>query len=309
MNGKYVPPGRRQSANRDSYKPDANKDLYSARDIKNYFHPAPSNGSETPHRASNVSGSLQDSAATPGKLAWVCLFNDSSGPANPRWDSDKIIVCKRSLRLLPGYVESKKLSDTEATETANTAKSVSTADTVQTPENTDTAETTEPAEPAPTAEIPETTETAKPVATLREAETHQFQPHHVPIAIFKQIPRTGKSDRVFSFIGYHTISHLEFLEPRSDALVRMLDQKWSYIDKFGEIQQKERTMESWNEALCKKWAVVKFQEQDEEKFPPPRIERLPDPEPQRVPKKSVNEMLAELRTSGEAKKEAEEEGT
>ncbi|PPJ50183.1 hypothetical protein CBER1_05187 [Cercospora berteroae] len=174
---------------------------------------------------SNVSGSLQDSAGTPGKLAWVCLLNDSDGPANPRWDSDKIIVCKRN---------------------------------------------------------------------------------QVPIAVFKQIPRTGKSDRVFSFIDYHTISHLEFLEPRSDALVRMLDQKWSYVDKFGEIRQKERTIESWNEALCKKWAVVKFKELDEKKFQPPRIERLPDPEPKRAPKKSVNEMSKEMRMSGEDRKEAKE---
>ncbi|CAK1354325.1 hypothetical protein CB0940_01807 [Cercospora beticola] len=299
MIGKYVPPGRRQPSHKDSRKSEENRDLYSAQEIKDHFDPAPPNGSETPHRASNVSGSLQDSAATPGKLAWVCLFNDSNGPANPRWDSDKIIFCKRSLRLLPGYVESRKASDTGANETT---------DTVQTTKNAD-SETTESAEPVPTAEIVEKTETAKPVASLPEAESHQYQPDQVPIAIFKQIPRTGKSDRVFSFIGYHTISHLEFLEPRSDALVRMLDQKWSYIDKYGQVQQKERTIESWNEALCKKWAVVKFKELDETKFPPPRIERLPDPEPKRASKKSVNEMLAELRMSGEAKKEAEEEGT
>lgn len=196
-------------------------------------------------------------------------------------------------------MESEKLSDTEATETANTAESVNTADT----------ETTGPADPAPTTKIAETTEAAKPVASLPEAENHQYQPDHVPIAIFKQIPRTGKSDRVFSFIGYHTTSHLEFLEPSSDTLVRMLGQKWSYVDKFGQIQQKERTIESWNEALCKKWAVVKFKELDETKFPPPRMERLPDPEPKRASKKSFNEMLAELGMSGEAKNEAEEEGT
>ncbi|KAM3415958.1 hypothetical protein BST61_g9448 [Cercospora zeina] len=276
MNGKYVPPGRRQSAINNSHKPEEKKGLLlSTREIKNHYHPA----GETPHYpATSVSGSLQDSAATPGKLAYVCLFDGHGGPANPRWDSDNILFCKTNLHLLSEY----------ATATKTAAEFVETARTVQRPDEPGTAETaTEPADSVP-------------------FTGSQPQPDRVPIAIFQQLPRTATTDHAFSFVGYYTISNLEFLEPRSDALIRMLEQKWSYVDKYGKRQGKARTQESWNQALCKRWAVVKFKQVVDQNLAPPQIERLPGPESkQKAPKKSVNEMLEELRMSAEDKKEAE----
>ncbi|KAK5685038.1 hypothetical protein LTS10_003113 [Elasticomyces elasticus] len=43
------------------------------------------------------SRTLHDSAATPGQLAYLLLFEG----ANPRWDSDKIVFTKSALDMLP----------------------------------------------------------------------------------------------------------------------------------------------------------------------------------------------------------------
>lgn len=148
-----------------------------------------------------------------------------------------------------------------------------------------------------------TADPATEPATSAPVTEPESQPDRVPIAIFKQHPRTGPTDHAFSFVGYYAISNVDFLDPGSDALVRMLEQKWSYIDKLGKAQETARTKESLHQALCQQWAVVKFKEVEDQSLAPPQIEKLPDPErKQKAPKKSVDEMLEELRMSGEEKR-------
>lgn len=77
----------------------------------------------------------------------------------------------------------------------------------------------------------------------------------------------------------------------------MLEQKWTKT-KGGKTIQEARSSESWQKSLSLKWAVVKFVKDEvaEAERGVPKIERKPDEEPQQ-PRKSVNEMLAELRVN------------
>ena len=80
----------------------------------------------------------------------------------------------------------------------------------------------------------------------------------------------------------------------------MLEQKWNRQDHHGNIRQAKRDEANWDESLSKQWAVIKFQKDDEamEERGAPAIERLPDKDAEAlgVPMKSVNEMLAVLRS-------------
>ncbi|MCJ1376128.1 hypothetical protein MMC20_007368 [Loxospora ochrophaea] len=89
----------------------------------------------------------------------------------------------------------------------------------------------------------------------------------------------GPRDR-FKCLGWHRLSSVSYVEPRTAALVDVLDQK------FGPHQRLE---ENWKQSLNVRWAVVKV-----EKI----AEREGDDPMEPVRRKSVNELLKDLRLSG-----------
>lgn len=112
-----------------------------------------------------------------------------------------------------------------------------------------------------------------------------------PIATFEE--RGGKE---FAFIGWHRVSRFSILAPNSQDLARMLDIKWSRQSRYGNVKKNiERDSSNWLKSMKFEWAVIKFEMLEGENVPPPpfieRVILLDDPEP----RKSVNELLAEMR--------------
>lgn len=101
------------------------------------------------------------------------------------------------------------------------------------------------------------------------------------------------------FDGWYSIERVAVHEPRSPELVRMLEQKWNRQGHRGNVRQAERAEAKLNESRARRWAVIKFQKDSKavEERGAPVIERLPDRDRAALepPRKSVNEMLAELR--------------
>lgn len=129
---------------------------------------------------------------------------------------------------------------------------------------------------------------------------NQGENEQVPIAAYKQLQyHTGA---VFKFDGYYRIVRLEFLQPRSLELIRMLEQKWS-LNRVGTKTTKTRHRDGWHASLNMRCAVVKFARDDiaSQALEPPSIARIDSSDPRFVrataPKetKSVNELLKELR--------------
>ncbi|KAJ2980076.1 hypothetical protein NUW58_g7042 [Xylaria curta] len=121
----------------------------------------------------------------------------------------------------------------------------------------------------------------------------------LPIAIFEEQqvpgPRKGGIRGLFAFKGWFKISWINIVAPHSAELVIMLQQKWERKDRFGHaIPSKSRDVSAWNASLAVEWAVIRFQLWEEKSTPPPpRIEKLPEPE--RPAAKSVNEILRDMR--------------
>ena len=121
-----------------------------------------------------------------------------------------------------------------------------------------------------------------------------FQPSSEPIHEFKQtaklIPvftqdRTLRShgrkngEAGFIFSGMYTVSSVEYLEPRSQQLVNMLEVKFA--------GGKQRSPEDWKKSLTMRWAVVDLQKVESTLRP---MEPLKP-----IKKKGVTEMLEEMR--------------
>jgi hypothetical protein len=228
---------------------------------------------------------LNASADTKGSLSHMLLFHG----ANPRWESDGLIFVKSNLDILPHYHEVKvALSSTVSVD--------------------------------PQAETPE-----KPNEHLTDDNEHRNEDvNHVlndeppieitpseelPIACFEQGPRSLPLEG-FIFAGYYNIQHIALLAPFSAALARMLEQKWTASDKRGYAQVTKRRMEDWKKSLSYEWAVVKFVKMKGENVPPqPKLEKLlpreRKPFKEQTPKKSVNELLAEMRLGKSADDVAE----
>ena len=214
---------------------------------------------------------LHDSAAFPEKLSYVLLFKG----ANPRWDSDGIVFTKSSLDLLP-----REAADDNPTEAAPIER-----------------------------ESPTTTSPFAKNAVLEE--NHEpTKDTHPPVAAYTQTTNMRTHTvRNFKFCGYFKIDKLTFLEPRSKELARMLEQKWSVVDRRGNVRPRQRSTEAWEESMGLRWAVVKF-EKDEvvnRETDMPKIERVELHEEDEVEKKGVTEMLRELRLKqdGKVKENAE----
>lgn len=94
-----------------------------------------------------------------------------------------------------------------------------------------------------------------------------------PIAIFEQAGK--RQDGHFRFAGYHKITNLQYLPPQSAELYRMLEQKFSTMDRFGRWTQKKRSAASWNASMSLMWAVIKMERDDEAnaRLGPPALTR------------------------------------
>ncbi|OJD40412.1 30s ribosomal protein s16 [Diplodia corticola] len=132
-----------------------------------------------------------------------------------------------------------------------------------------------------------------------------------PIAIFEQ---AGSRNGGFRFIGYHKIIRLQFLEPRSADLMRMLEQKFSVTNKFGRVSQQHRSPASWKASLEHRWAVMKLEKHEaaDKSLPAPDVKVNDERErgnkqKKHASQKSVNELLKEMRLGKSETEAAAEE--
>lgn len=119
-----------------------------------------------------------------------------------------------------------------------------------------------------------------------------------PIAVFEQASRHQSGP--FRFAGYYKIASLEYLAPRSRELFQLLEQKFTQVDRFGRAKQKQRSAASWKASMKHRWAVIRMEKDQDanDSLPPPKIEvrsDLAEEGDASSPKKSVNELLKELR--------------
>ena len=170
---------------------------------------------------------------------------------------------------------------------------------------TKTRASTEPNEPTGTpsndqAHDPETKDNRNHEPDPDPPYSPDLSPHETgPIAVFEQ-PRGGGRGGPFSFAGYHKIASLEYLAPHSRELVQLLEQKFTLTDRRGRVRQKQRSEESWRGSLKHRWAVIQMEKDHDAdaRLPPPEIEVREKPAggaDASSPRKSVNELLAEMR--------------
>ena len=270
------------------HKPDVpqSEEVYSIKEIQRHFWPEGEDEDPRPLEAGRKGGkTMHGSAATPEKLAYVLLFKD----ANPRWESDGIIFTKTSLELLPADIQNGH---------DRASLPIESSDGSNDPEAPDRA--TETTEERPSEENRQDKETRATSTTSTITTSPKPKPNLVShrIAIFTQLGRTpydSDTTRTFTFAGYHTITHVAILEPRSQELARMLEQKWTRTNsRTGHSQYRQREGDKWQESFDRRWAVVKFQEVEEEgqKLV---IERIEEEETEGRERKGVNELLREMR--------------
>lgn len=291
----YVPPALRnkQTASQseaqnpsDSLNVGGSHDLVSLEEVRNYFWPLDENGER--HTSDTLSRTLHDSSASPGRLAYVFLFNQ----ANPRWESDHIIYTKSNLDLLPAELAGKVQASPDDAAGFGTSPQPKAAagDAVDLAEN---GEATQKA-----VLDGGRTESGASLA-LNQGEIRKGTAG--PIAVFKQVHRSKeRRAHAFKFEGWFKIERLAFLEPQSPELIRMLQQKWQKTDRSGNVVQKKRDEKGWQESLSQRWAVIKFakDQQANQKRGPPNIERIEEEGNHKKPQKTVNEILAEMRLGG-----------
>lgn len=223
-------------------------------DIHYHFWPATENPEDKEESFStDHSRTLHDSRSTPGRLAYILLFDQ----ANPRWETDYIIFTKSSLDLLPTAQPKEEAGKSS--------------------ENQD-----------------DTNSETSAVKATEGPDGNNDMDSQLPIAVFKQV--AGKQRTAgFKFEGWFNVEKVDLLEPQSDAVVKMLKQKWTFTDRNGNTVLGERSKEEWERSLKYRWAVVKLarNEKSEQERGPPKIETAPL-RPMKE-QKSVNEKLAEMR--------------
>jgi hypothetical protein len=120
-----------------------------------------------------------------------------------------------------------------------------------------------------------------------------------------------RQTRGYQFEGWYNVDKLQFLEPNSPELVRMLELKWSREDKHGQTYTSQRRGTDWDKSLGHRWAVAKLKiDKDACRAKgESQIERLPERRKSSTANKSVNEMLAELRMKDAKPETAGEKGS
>ncbi|KAF4542209.1 30s ribosomal protein s16 [Lasiodiplodia theobromae] len=232
---------------------------------------------------STVHSTLNSSTSEPDRLKYIMLFKE----ANPRWEADHLIYVKTNLHYLPGserFVNASVSSEQPAGNGELNGK-------------TDDHSSKKPLQP----EAPSSAH--QPSGSTHTPDLADYQME--PIAVFEQV---GNRSGGFRFIGYHKIARLQFLEPGSPDLVRMLEQKFSATDKFGRVVQQQRSHASWKASLEHRWAVMKLEkDEDAEKSLHAPDVKIHDKKKKDTPRKSVNELLKEMRP-GNSEAQAEGEG-
>ena len=212
---------------------------------------------------------LNDGAEKPGQLAYVILYFD----ANPRWGTDRIIFVKSNLSSLTAEVlpasNQAQDDDSEALLSGKVFEDVSTSDgkgvIAPATSSTDDKDVTnsienegsEPAANANAAEISLSGSTAEDSTLDIPANKPATTTLQIPIAIYRQLWR--RMDRSIEFDGWYLIKRIQFLEPETPDLIRMLEQKWALTNKDGEVTHRERNPKSWEESLKSRWAVVQWE--------------------------------------------------
>lgn len=183
--------------------------------------------------------------------------------ANPQWPTHHIIFTKTSLDLLPTHLIDPPDGDSQA-------------------DNSQRRDSMARVDPPTVSEL------------ASEAQAIQ------PIAVFEQVRLQAKKGRSFTFAGWFRVQRVALLEPGSPALVRMLEQKWTKKDRYGNPVPIKRDTAGWKASLAHRWAVVKMikDEVAEKERGKPVIERLESEEGDAGGGKSVNEMLAAMRMGG-----------
>ncbi|KAF2160480.1 hypothetical protein M409DRAFT_29101 [Zasmidium cellare ATCC 36951] len=219
-------------------------------------------------------------------------LEDAAGEKPPSedeslWETDNIIFTKSSLHLLPAQLAddpSKAPSSTEQVGPAGASAS-------------EAAE----ADKGSNVEGNAVNADTRPEESPAEQEEPTKEPR-TPIAVFKHA-RKGQVGRFLRFDGWYQIEKLAYLAPESPELVKMLEKKWNKTDRFGNARPQQRSEAQWRESLRHRWAVLKLKKDEdaEKELGVPKIGRLPelDPESPKVAKKTVNEMLAEMRMGGQ----------
>ncbi|KAJ9617182.1 hypothetical protein H2200_000903 [Cladophialophora chaetospira] len=284
-----------------------NEDVYSLKQIDRYFWP------EGDSKTAFVehSKTLHDSATSPGKLAYVLLFND----ANPRWESDNIIFTKSSLDLLPAELAKKAETTTPTSEPVATS-SIWTDEVIDSlAASNGVAAQERDFGKAETQEAESVKMSISDLPARHDDPKSTSQQQLPPIAIFSQGARFSKLRPSFTFQGYYRITNLQFLEPNTPDLARMLQQKWTVTNqRTGRVHERQRDMQSWEKSFNLRWAVVKFEKDEtaDKKLGKPQIERLKDDEEDDIDagreKKSVNDMLRELSMKDSNAKEEKNDG-
>ncbi|KAF2029219.1 hypothetical protein EK21DRAFT_113113 [Setomelanomma holmii] len=234
---------------------------------------------------------LHSSADQPDSLVWVLLFQG----ANPKWDSDGVIFVKSKLDLLPSLCSAPQIDLPDSLPTLPKSLGEGQHD-VDEDGGVPLSTSNEDLSIQPGAQV-----SINPVAATQPKHSKFPQEgapvDHSSIAIFAQKHRRLRS---FKILGWHHISRLHLLEPRSTELVQMLQKKWETVNKYGKVQTRGRDADKWKSSMARRWAIVKFEkdEQATETLGEPNIKRLEDDEAQRGAGKSVNEMLAEMRLEG-----------
>ncbi|MCJ1274393.1 hypothetical protein MMC21_002189 [Puttea exsequens] len=129
-----------------------------------------------------------------------------------------------------------------------------------------------------------TTEVAEFDEAIHALEPAEKSPLSNPIPVFAEELGKGYQTR-FLFFGFHVITSVERLEPKSKELIEMLELKFM-------PQGKERKPEAWAASLAKKWALITLKKSGEGKSHP----MIPLKE---IPKRGVTEMLQQMRLKSE----------
>lgn len=130
-----------------------------------------------------------------------------------------------------------------------------------------------------------------------------------PIAMFVQhrLGAQAKHAQSFRFDGWYHMKGIEFFEPHSENLGRMLKRKFTRTDRYGNVSQSQRSKDKWEASMARRWAALELERDlDAEKtHKRPDIPMVEQDKSETVHAgKTVNEMLKELRMKDDSDKGA-----
>ena len=230
---------------------------------------------------------LNDSLDLLDQLAYVTIFKDS----NPRWGSDQILFAHTSIAFLPGYdkafpaMEDGELPRTSDEQPPGTQSETASGDVLRSPvlPNQQLGDGAKEASQPAASNGPDSKAMKFSDVRLAQSDTPSSPTNPLsttPIAVFEQHSSArSKELSIFRFTGWFQLERVEFLKPRSEALTRMLIQKWTKLDKFGLPMEVKRDGMAWKSSMSLRWAVIKLAKTAEQPASPAieRFEHRPEP--------------------------------